>query len=85
MTLNEFNKLKALYQRCFTGKLKVTKRNGINSYPVTAINGNNITINTPAGFEIYRYTHLVFPKIAIVYLEEDAQSIADRINRNERV
>lgn len=87
MTRNEFDGLYQVYLRCFTDKLKLWGSDLSTSYPVGSINKTKgtITLKTPDGIALYPYRSVIFPNFKELYGNESAQSLAIRINRNEKI
>lgn len=87
MTRNDFEGLYQIFLRCFTDKLWLQVRGYSSRWPVASINKSTgrIYLVTIAGIECHHYRSVVFPDIKKLYGDESVKSIADRINRGEKI
>lgn len=87
MVRNDFEGLYQIYLRCFTDKLLLQVRGYASRYQVGSINKKSglISVKTPDGFIFTHYRNVIFPDFRELFGDESVQSLADRINRGERI
>lgn len=82
----EFDKLYDVFMLTRTEKLRLRKNKNETSWPVINMHKEQgiVVLGTPIGYERFKFKELAPHPILKAHPQENAQELADRLNRNEQ-